>query len=63
VIGLLLAIAAGRILSTVVYQASPSDPAVLAAVVGLFLAVGVLSSLAPARRSLRTEPMQALRPD
>jgi ABC-type antimicrobial peptide transport system permease subunit len=62
-IGLTLSIAAGRLLSSVVYKASPNDPAVLAAVVVLFLAVGILSSWAPARRSLRTEPMRALRPE
>jgi ABC-type antimicrobial peptide transport system permease subunit len=62
-VGLVLAVAAGRLLATIVYQASPGDPAVLGAVVVLFLAIGALSCLAPALRSLRTEPMHALRPE
>jgi ABC-type antimicrobial peptide transport system permease subunit len=53
----------GRVLATVVYQASPSDPIVLGSVVGLFVAIGVLASFAPVRRSLRIDPMQALRVD
>jgi predicted permease len=61
--GLLLAVAAGDVLSRIVYQASPNDPAALAAVAAVFLAVGVMSSWAPARRSLRIEPMRALRPE
>jgi ABC-type antimicrobial peptide transport system permease subunit len=61
--GLLLAVAAGDALSRIVYQASPNDPAALAAVAAVFLAVGIASSWAPARRSLRIEPMKALRPE
>jgi len=62
-IGLALAVAAGGLLSQIVYQASPNDPAVLGTVVAVFLAVGFMSSWAPVRRSLRIEPMKALRPE
>ena len=61
--GLALAMAAGSALSAVVYQASPHDPAVLGAVVAVFLAIGGLSSWGPARRATRVEPMSALRPE
>ena len=62
-VGLALAAAAGRVLATVVYQAAPDDPVVLTSVVVLFIGIAIVSCWAPARRSLRTEPMQALRPD
>jgi len=59
--GLLLAAAAGQLLSSIVYQASPRDPVVLGAVAATIVAVGALASWAPARRSLRTQPIEALR--
>jgi len=62
-VGLVLAAAAGVALSSVVYGASPRDPFVLAAVTALMLAVGGVACWAPARRSLRIEPMSALRPE
>ncbi len=61
--GLLLAVAAGQLLSSIVYQASPRDPVVLAAVAATIVAVGAVASWAPARRSLRTQPIEALRTD
>jgi predicted permease len=61
--GLLLAVAAGDVLSRIVYQATPNDPAALGIVAAVFLAIGIASSWVPARRSLRIEPMKALRPE
>jgi predicted permease len=61
--GLLLALAAGDVLSRIVYQATPDDPAALGMVAAIFLAIGIASAWAPARRSLRIEPMRALRPE
>jgi ABC-type antimicrobial peptide transport system permease subunit len=62
-IGSVLAFAAGRTLASVVYQASPRDPVVFAAVGGVLVLVGAASCWTPALRSLRIEPMQALRPE
>ncbi len=62
-VGLVLAVAAGIMLSSVVYGASPRDPLVLATVTALMLAVGAVACWAPARKSLRIEPMSALRPE
>jgi predicted permease len=59
--GLLLAVAAGQLLSSIVYQASPRDPVVLGVVAATIVAVGAIASWAPARRSLRTQPIDALR--
>ena len=60
-IGLMLALAAGTILASIVYQISPHDPVVLALVVAAIGLLGLLSSLAPMRRALRIEPTIALR--
>jgi ABC-type antimicrobial peptide transport system permease subunit len=59
--GLLLGIAATRILSFIVYQATPLDPVVLAGTVSLMLLVGLVATWAPARRALHVRPARLLR--
>jgi ABC-type antimicrobial peptide transport system permease subunit len=61
VAGLLLGMAATRILSYIVYQASPRDPAVLVGVVFTMLLLGLLAAYAPARRALTIDPVILLR--
>lgn len=61
VTGLLLGMAAGRVLSYIVYQATPRDPLVLAAVILTMLLLGVLATFAPARRALAIDPAILLR--
>jgi ABC-type antimicrobial peptide transport system permease subunit len=60
-IGLGLALLVGPVLARIVYQASPRDPFVLGAVGVLIALVGVASCWGPALRSLRIEPVAALR--
>jgi predicted permease len=60
-LGLVLALAAGQVLASVVYGASSRDPQVLAVVVATIALLGLLSSWAPTRRVLRIDPMVALR--
>jgi predicted permease len=60
-IGCVLALAAGQVLASVVYQASPRDPQILAAVLAAMVLLGLVSSWAPTRRALRIDPMMALR--
>jgi predicted permease len=60
-IGLVLALAAGNVLASVVYQSSASDPQVLATVLAAIALLGLLSTWAPTRRALRIDPMVALR--
>ena len=60
-LGLALALAAGQVLASIVYQASPRDPEVLAAVILTVALIGLLASWAPMRRALRVEPTVALR--
>lgn len=59
--GLLLGFAAGRLLASIVYQASASDPVVIVAVVGTMALLGFVSSALPARRALKVDPAVLLR--
>jgi ABC-type antimicrobial peptide transport system permease subunit len=59
--GLLLGIAATKVLSSIVYQATPRDPLVLAGVVLTMLLLGLLATWIPARRALTTDPLMLLR--
>jgi predicted permease len=62
VAGLAMALAAGRLLETMIFGSS-RDPLVLAAVCVTMIALGLISSWAPTRRALRIEPTVALRPE
>jgi len=61
VAGLGASVAAGRLISTMLYETQPLDPAVFAAVTGVVLLVAVLACVVPAWRASRLDPMQALR--
>jgi putative ABC transport system permease protein len=60
-IGLLAALAGTRVLRSLLFEVSPTDPVVLAAVAALLVALAALSSFAPARRAARVDPIEALR--
>jgi predicted permease len=59
--GLLLGILASRVLALIVYQATPSDPLVLAGVVLAMSFVGLLATWVPAQRALSIDPAILLR--
>jgi predicted permease len=61
VVGLLLGVAASRLLSAIVYQATAQDPFVLAAVAFTLLLTGTLSVAGPVRRVLHADPAILLR--
>jgi predicted permease len=61
VVGLLLGVAASRLLSAIVYQATAQDPFVLAAVAFTLLLTGSLSVAGPVRRVLHADPATLLR--
>jgi ABC-type antimicrobial peptide transport system permease subunit len=61
VVGLLLGIAASRMLSAIVYQATPRDPLVLGGVVLAMLLLGLLATWIPAQRALAADPLALLR--
>jgi len=60
-LGSVMALATGPVLARVVYQASPRDPGVILAVFLILIAIGVGACWAPLRRSLRVDPMKAVR--
>jgi putative ABC transport system permease protein len=60
-IGLVLALATGRVLRSLLVGVNPSDPLTFAGVVLVLLAAGVLGCLVPARRAIRVDPLVALR--
>ncbi len=61
VVGMLLGVAASRLLSAIVYQATAQDPFVLAAVALTLLLTGSLSVAGPVRRALHVDPANVLR--
>lgn len=63
VIGVVVAIAAMRVLRSMLYGVSPVDPLTFAAVALLVTAIALVASYIPARRALRIDPAEALRAD
>jgi ABC-type antimicrobial peptide transport system permease subunit len=59
--GLLLGILASRVLASIVYQATPRDPLVLAGVVLAMLLLGLVATWIPAQRALSIDPAILLR--
>jgi predicted permease len=59
--GLLLGVLASKVLAFVVYQASPRDPLVLAAVVLAMALLGLVATWIPAQRALSVDPLVLLR--
>ena len=59
--GLILGVLATRVLSSIVYQATPKDPLILGGVILTMLCVGIVAALIPARRALAVDPMILLR--
>jgi putative ABC transport system permease protein len=60
-VGLAGALAGTRLLSSLLYGVSTTDPWILGGVATLLGAVSLLASYLPARRASRTDPMEALR--
>jgi predicted permease len=58
--GLALGVAASRVLASIVYQASASDPWVILAAVLTMVLVGVISAAIPMRRVLSIDPARLL---
>lgn len=60
-IGTVGAVATMRVLQSLLYDVSPTDPLTLAGVVATLLSIAALASWVPARRASRVPPMEALR--
>jgi putative ABC transport system permease protein len=61
VVGLLLSLAAGRVLAQILYEVSPSDPFALVAASVTLAAAALLACFLPARRATHVDPIEALR--
>jgi putative ABC transport system permease protein len=59
--GVVAALAAGRVVRRLLYGVGAADPITFAVVPLLVLAVTIAATIAPTRRSLRTNPIEALR--
>jgi putative ABC transport system permease protein len=59
--GLLLALGAGRLIGSFLYQVHPLDPWTYAAVIVALPVIGLAAALLPAQKAASVEPMQALR--
>jgi putative ABC transport system permease protein len=59
--GVGLAFGSARVVSSLLFEVSPYDPALAVGAVCVLLAVGTTACLLPARRAAAVEPMQALR--
>jgi predicted permease len=59
--GLVLGVGATKLLSYIVYQATPRDPVVLGGVVLTMLGLGLVAAWIPAKRALAADPLALLR--
>jgi predicted permease len=62
-IGLLLALASARLLTSQLYGVAPTDPLTFLVMPVLLLSIALLATLVPARRATRVDPADALRTD
>jgi ABC-type antimicrobial peptide transport system permease subunit len=61
--GGVIALLAGRWIKPLLFDVSPNDPVIFAAVTGVLLAVAALASMVPALRAAKVNPSVALRAD
>jgi predicted permease len=61
VVGMVVALAAGRFLEKILYGVQPTDPLSLGIVFAMMLAIAALACWIPARRAIRINPVTALR--
>jgi predicted permease len=61
--GLVLAVAASRLIRNVVPQGSPNDPMILVTSAGAIALLGLAAAAAPARRAVAIDPLSAVRGD
>ena len=59
--GLLMASLLTRLLQSMLFEVTLTDPAVFALVAAMLMFVGVVASLPPARRAAHIDPIEALR--
>jgi putative ABC transport system permease protein len=63
VVGLAAAVPMSRLMTSLLFELTPTDPATLGIVVTVLFGVALLASYLPARRASRVDPLVALRAD
>ncbi len=63
VVGVVAAVASTRVLTSLLYGISPTDPVTLVTVTVLLVGAAWLAALVPAQRSTRIDPLDAMRTD
>jgi ABC-type antimicrobial peptide transport system permease subunit len=63
VVGLAAAVPMSRLMTTLLFELTPTDPVTLGTVVTVLFGVALLASYLPARRASRVDPRVALRAD
>jgi predicted permease len=61
VIGLPISWMLSRLLATLIYGVTPTDPATVATAIAVLVLVGLLAAMVPARHAARVDPMLSLR--
>jgi putative ABC transport system permease protein len=61
VVGVVVAAALGRLMSSLLFGVEPMDPAAYAAALGIIIAAAGLASYVPARRAANIDPIETLR--
>jgi ABC-type antimicrobial peptide transport system permease subunit len=61
VVGLVAAMALGRLMSSLLFGVSPMDPIAYVAAVAVTIAAAALASYVPARRAAAIDPIETLR--
>jgi ABC-type antimicrobial peptide transport system permease subunit len=60
-LGLTGAVAMSRLISSLLFETSPTDPATLAGASGVLVLVSLVAAYLPAKRALAVDPVSALR--
>jgi ABC-type antimicrobial peptide transport system permease subunit len=61
IVGLVGMVAAAHLLSAMLFETAPFDPATFTAATGLFVLVALIAAFLPARGATKVDPMIALR--
>jgi len=60
-VGVLVALSVTRLLRSLLFDVSPSDPAVLAGTCVVLLLTTIVASFGPTRRAAKVDPVEAMR--
>ena len=61
VVGVVVALALGRVVRNLLFDVAPTDPRLMALAVGVLVAVALVAALLPARRASAVDPIVVLR--